>query len=228
MGRKLWLDHPRSFNLGPSSYNKTCSHGVGGGGQSLFKNSSPIHIFHRRPHNDTRINASHVSSFNRILQFLFTQFGQENPLSHIVVLAKPKLQSVPSQSCRVEIAGVIGIWNCPLECQDWSPPMLLFANYSHCIFWHAIFGEAFTMKGGNFAKHIFVKCPKTQQKKTFLTVKMAFDKCWRLEYPTLGATPTDGILLLIAMALNCGAYGNLIGNPLSCFPHAFLPSFLHP
>ena len=34
----------------------------------------------------------------------------ENPYSHIVVLAEPKLQLVSSWSCRVEIAGVIGIW----------------------------------------------------------------------------------------------------------------------
>ena len=31
------------------------------------------------------------------------------------------------------------------------------------------------MKGGNFAEHIFVKCPPP--KKTFLTAKMAFDRC---------------------------------------------------
>jgi len=161
------------------------------------------------------------------MQFLLTQFGQENPLSHIVVLAKPKLQSVLSQSCRVEIAGVIGIWNCPLECQDWSPTMLLlYLQIIVTIFFDMHFLERPSQWRVKTLQSTFLwSAPKPNKKKTFLTIKMAFDKCWRLEYSTLGATPTDGILLLIAMALNCGAYGNLIGNPLSCFPHAFLPSF---
>ena len=34
---------------------------------------------------------------------------------HIVVLAKPKLQLVPSQSCKVKIARVIEIWKCLLD-----------------------------------------------------------------------------------------------------------------
>ena len=29
-----------------------------------------------------------------------------------------------------------------------------------CLLCQAVFGEAFTMKRGNFAQHIFVKCPK--------------------------------------------------------------------
>ena len=52
---------------------------------SSVKNSSPIHILIRKSHNDTCIHASDVPSFNRLLQSLFT---------HILVLAKPKLQSV--------------------------------------------------------------------------------------------------------------------------------------
>jgi hypothetical protein len=56
-----------------------------------------------RLHDDTHINASNVSSFNRLLRgSLFTQFCLENPRSHVVVLAKPELQSVPSRSCRVK------------------------------------------------------------------------------------------------------------------------------
>ena len=191
------------------------------------ENSSPIHIFHRRPHNDTRTNASNVSSFNQILRSLFTQFGLENPRSYIVVLAKPKLQSVLSQSCRVEIARVIGIWNCLLECQDWSPPVFLFTNCNHCILWHAIFEEAFIVTSGNFAKHIHVKCPKTKknifdgQNDIWQVLKTSILKTW--------ATPTDGIFLLITMALNCGAYGNFIGNPLSCCPvPTCLPSLPSP
>ena len=120
-------------------------------------------FFIGRPGNDIRINASNVSSFNQLLRSLFTQLCLENPRSYIVVLAKPKLQLVLSRSCRVKIARVIGIWKCLLECQDWSSYMFMCANCSHCILWHAIFGEAFTMKGGDFAKHIFVKCPKQKQ-----------------------------------------------------------------
>ena len=51
--------------------------------------------------------------------------------------------------------------------------MFLFANCSHNILGQAILGEVFNMTSGNFAKHIFVKSPK----KTFLTVKMALDRC---------------------------------------------------
>ena len=54
-----------------------------------------------RPHTDTRINASNVSSFNRTLRSPFTQSCLENPRSHIAALvSQPKLQSVPSRDCR--------------------------------------------------------------------------------------------------------------------------------
>ena len=107
-----------------------------------------------RPHNDTRIDASNVSSFNRLLQSHFTHLCLENPCSHITMLAELKLQSMPSRSCRI-------YWNlqvCVLECQNWSPTMFLFANCSHCILWHVIVGEAFTVTGENFVEHIFVEC----------------------------------------------------------------------
>jgi hypothetical protein len=48
-------------------------------------------FFMRRLHNDTRINASNVSSFSQLQRSPFTQFCLETPRSHIVVLAKPKL-----------------------------------------------------------------------------------------------------------------------------------------
>ena len=102
-----------------------------------------------RPHNDTRINGSNVSSFNRLLQSLFSQLCFKDPRSHVLVLAKPKLQSMPSRSCVVKIARVIRIWECGLECQDWSPTMFLYANCSHCVLWHAILGEAFIVSSGN-------------------------------------------------------------------------------
>ena len=44
-----------------------------------------------RLHNDTRINASNVSSFNRLMWSMFTQSCLENPRSHIVVLAKAEV-----------------------------------------------------------------------------------------------------------------------------------------
>ena len=45
-----------------------------------------------RPHNNTCINASNVSSFNRLLRSLFTQSCLENLRLHITVLVNPKLQ----------------------------------------------------------------------------------------------------------------------------------------
>jgi hypothetical protein len=131
-----------------------------------------------RPHNDSCIDASNVSSFNRLMWSLFIQLCFENPRSRIVVLAKPKLQLVPSWNCRI-------YWN--LEVSARVPRleslMFLFANCGHCILWQAIFGEAYTVKSENIAKHTSVKCPKTKQKPS-LMAKMAFDKCWRLQYWT--------------------------------------------
>ena len=54
--------------------------------QSIFSIGRPLN-------DDTRINASNVSSFNPLMRSLFTQLCLENPRSHIVVLVKPKLQS---------------------------------------------------------------------------------------------------------------------------------------
>ena len=99
------------------------------------------------------------SSFNWILQSLFTQNCLKNPRPHIVVLAKPKLQWVLSRSCTFEIAREIGFWKCLLECQDWSPSIFLFANCNQCTLWHAVFGEAFKW-GVETLQSIFLwKCP---------------------------------------------------------------------
>ena len=117
-----------------------------------------------RLYKDTCINASNISNFHQLLRSLFTQLCLESPRSHIVVLAKPKLQSMPSRSCKVEIAGVIGIWKCLLECQDWSPTMFLNTNCNHHSLLHANFKKAFIMKGGNFAEHVFVKCCQNKNK----------------------------------------------------------------
>ena len=38
------------------------------------------------------------------------------------------------------------------------------ANCIHYILWHAIFREAFTVTSGNFAEHIYVKCPPPPKK----------------------------------------------------------------
>ena len=76
---------------------------------------------------------------------------------------------LPSRSynqCWVEIEEVNGIWKCMLEYRDRNLIVFLYANYSHCILWQAIFGETFTVTGGNFANHIFVKCP-SQKKNVF-------------------------------------------------------------
>ena len=105
-----------------------------------------------------------VSSFNQIIRSIFTQFCLENPHSHILLLSKPKLELVPSQSCKVAIARVIGIWKCLLECQDWSPTMFLNTNCNHHSLLHANLKKAFIMKGGNFAEHVFVKCCQNKNK----------------------------------------------------------------
>ena len=83
--------------------------------------------------NGSRINASDVLSFDRLLRSLFIHFCLEHPRSHVVVLAKPKLQSMSSRIRTVRIARVIEIWKCLLKCQDWSLAMFLFASCSQRI-----------------------------------------------------------------------------------------------
>ena len=135
-----------------------------------------------RPNNDTRINASNVSSSNWLQQSLFTQFCLENPRSHIVVLAKPKLQSVLSWSCKVKITWLIGIWKCVarvprLESSYVSICKLQPLYCVTCNFWRGLHCE-----GWKLCKAHFCEVP---QKKTLLTAKIAFDRCWRLQYWTL-------------------------------------------
>ena len=72
-------------------------------------------------------------------------------------------------------------WKCLLECQDWSPAIFLLMKCSHCILWREIFAEAFNVTSVNLAEHLVVKVPP---QKTSLTVKMAFDRGWRLQYWT--------------------------------------------
>ena len=81
-------------------------------------------IFIGRSHNDTCINASNVSSFNRLLQSLFAQLCLEKPHSHIVVFAKPKLQLVPSRNC-------MNYWNLEVSARV---PRLESSYFSICKF----------------------------------------------------------------------------------------------
>ena len=60
-------------------------------------------------HNDTHINASNVLCFNRVPTTTLHPIMFESQGAHVVVFAKLTLQLVPSQSCLVEIVGVIGI-----------------------------------------------------------------------------------------------------------------------
>ena len=84
---------------------------------------------------------------------------------HIMTLISMHLMfQVSIDFCEHSSPNSIGIWKCLLGWQDWSPTMFLFANCSHYILWHVVFGETFTMKGENFAKHIFVKCPPPKKK----------------------------------------------------------------
>ena len=84
---------------------------------------------------------------------------------HIMTLISMHLMfQVSIDFCEHSSPNSIGIWKCLLGWQDWSPTMFLFANCSHYILWHVVFGETFTMKGENFAKHIFVKCPPPPKK----------------------------------------------------------------
>ena len=141
-------------------------------GQPMFYIGSPHD-------NDTRISASKVSSFSQLQQSLFTQLRLEIPRSHIIGCA-----------CRAEVAGVIGLGTCLLECQDWSLAMFLRCKlqplyFVTCSFWRDLHCEEWKL-----CKTHFREVPPQPQrlKKTFVTAKVAFDKCWwRLQYWTLGS-----------------------------------------
>ena len=136
-----------------------------------------------RPHYDTRINASNVSSLNRFMQSLFTQCCLENPQSHIVVLAKPKLQLVLNRNCKVEIAGVI--WN--LEVSARVPRLesnnFYYLQIATTVLCNMQFLERSSLWRVESLHSTFLWSAQT--KKTFLKAKMAFDRCWRLQYWTM-------------------------------------------
>ena len=97
------------------------------------------------------------------------------------------------------VCQIIGIWKCMLECQDWSPSMFIFVNFSHCIFlWHGIFEKAFTVKGGvwrkggNFVEHIFLWSASQLPKKHFFDYQNGI---WQvLKTPMLNISFTVDVL----------------------------------
>jgi hypothetical protein len=114
-----------------------------------------------RPHNDTRINASNVPSFNQLLRSLFTQLCLEKPRSHIVVFAKPKLQLVPSRNCR-------NYWNLEMSA---IVPRLEFSYVSICkfqplYFVTCSFWRCLHYEGWRFCRAHF--CEVTPPKKIYL------------------------------------------------------------
>ena len=135
-------------------------------------------------HNDACMNASDVSSFNRLLWSLFTQLCLDYPRSHIVVLYEAEVV-VSAESKLHSRKFYKSYWN--LEVYARMPR--LESNYVYicklhplcfvaCSFWRRLHYE-----GWKLCKANFVKCLK--EKKTFLTAKMAFDRCWRFPYSAL-------------------------------------------
>ena len=142
-----------------------------------------IHISIGRPQNDTHINASNVSSFNRILRSFFTQFFLEYLHLHIVVLAKSKLHS---QSCR-------SYWN--LEVYP-RVPRVASSYVFICKLQplHFVIGNIWRglhYEGWKLCRAHFCEMPNKNKNKikSYLTAKMTFDRCWRLQYWTLGQGP---------------------------------------
>ena len=128
-----------------------------------------------RPHNDTRINASNVSSFKGLLRSLFTQFYLKNPRSHIVVLAKPKLQSRNYKSYwNLEVYARVPRLESSYVCICKLQPLYFVTS----IFWRGLHCEGWKLCRAHF-------CEVPPPKKFIiinLTPKMAFDRCRRLQY----------------------------------------------
>ena len=108
------------------------------------------------------------------------------------MFAKPKLQLVPIRSCRAKIARVIGIWNCMprLESSYVSICNLQLMYFVIGSFWRGLHCE-----GWKFCWAHFCEVPPPPQKKTtYLTAKMAFNKCW-FQYWTLVLAMLDFLRL---------------------------------
>ena len=130
-----------------------------------------------RPHNDTRINASNVSSFNRLLRSLFTPIPVGKSMftynhacqSEVAVKVQSKLQS---RNCK-------SYWNLKVSARV---PRL----ESNCVFIRKLeplyfvtssFWRGLHCEGWKLCRAHFCEVPQAKTKKTFLTPKMAFDKC---------------------------------------------------
>ena len=79
---------------------------------------------------------------------------------HVLIYCACQAEVVVNAESKVQSWNCKSYWNLEVSARvpRLESAMFLFANCSHCILWHAIFGETFIVKGGNFAKHIFVKC----------------------------------------------------------------------
>ena len=88
-----------------------------------------------------------------------------------------------------------------LECQDWSSAMFLFTNCSHCILWQAVCGDDFIVTGGNFAEHIFVKCPKKE------------DFFWQRKKHLIGAEDSQYWTLVPTIQCHYPSYDRVKGEP---------------
>ena len=89
---------------------------------------------------------------------------------------------------KLQIQNCRSYWNLEVSIRVPKSSYVLFTKCNRCVLWHTIFEESFTVKGGKFAKQIFVKCHqiKTKQKIKKLTAKMRVDSRRRLQYWTLG------------------------------------------
>ena len=166
---------------------------------SSVKSSSPIHIFHRKTSSWHSHQCFQCFKFQSNFAITLHPTRFEKPtFIYIVVL----LQSVPSCNCW-------SYWNLKvstrvprLESSYVSIHKLQPLCCVTCNFWRGLHCE-----GWKSCRAHFCEVPPKQNK--ILTAKMAFDRCWRLQYWTLvGVERATGIA---------------ITWPITSFPITFFP-----
>ena len=142
-----------------------------------------------RPRNDTNIKASTVLSFNGLMRSLFTRFWMGKSTFTYIGFAKPKLLSFHSRNCKSNwnlkvFARVPRLKSNYLSICKLQPLYFVASN-----FWRGIHCDQWKLCRAHFCEVpapppprnlIKIKIKKTKNKKTSLTAKMAFDRCWRL------------------------------------------------
>ena len=146
-------------------------------------------FFIQRPHDDTRINASKCFKFQSTFAITLHPilFGKSTFTysracqAEVAVIAKSKLKNRNCKSCwNLEVFAKVPRleYTYAFICKLHKLQPLYFVTNN---FWRGLHYEGSSWK---VCKAHFCEVPQNQNKKK-LTAKLAFERCWRLQYRTL-------------------------------------------